>query len=38
MDTAMRHPVLDGGIGAQLRLNNMWQDPESHLDGVPDVP
>lgn len=36
MDTATRHPVLDGGIGAQLRLNNMWQIQKAIWDGVPD--
>ncbi|CAN5291514.1 hypothetical protein BH10CYA1_BH10CYA1_28380 [soil metagenome] len=36
MDTASRHPVLEGGIGAQLRLNNMWQIQKAIWDGVPD--
>lgn len=36
MDTATRRPVLDGGIGAQLRLNNMWQYQKAIWDGVPE--
>lgn len=30
------HPVLDGGIGAILRLNNMWEIQKSILDGLPE--
>ncbi len=31
----MYHPVLDGGIGAILRLNNMWEIQKAIFDGAP---
>jgi C-terminal processing protease CtpA/Prc len=35
MDKEMRHPTLEGGIGASLRLNNMWQIQKAIFDGAP---
>ncbi|HEY9730382.1 MAG TPA: S41 family peptidase [Drouetiella sp.] len=35
IDKESRHPVLDGGIGAVLRLNNMWQIQKAIFDGAP---
>ncbi len=35
-DKESQHPTLEGGIGVQVRLNNMWQIQKSIWDGVPD--
>ncbi len=35
INTESRHPVLDGGIGAILRMNNMWEIQKAIFDGAP---